>query len=67
MIKGIENLSNEQKCLMLRVNKKHTDAVGTDYKDGMEIIECWIDENSIVCVKLKNNSWYHYYSTESWG
>jgi hypothetical protein len=66
MIKGIEKLSEEQKDLMERVNKLHTQIVGNDYKPGMEIIETWIDENNIVCVRLKNGEWYHYTKNGEW-
>lgn len=67
MIKGIEKLSKEQQELMLRVNDLHTKCVGTDYKDGMKIIEAWIDERNTVCVRLKNGDWYHYWENGTWG
>ena len=66
MIIGIENLTEEQKKLMHRVNKKHTDCVGNEYKSGMKITKVWIDENNTVCVKLKNGEWYHYYENGTW-
>ena len=66
MIKGIEKLSEEQKDLMQRVNKLHTKVVGSDYKAGMKITETWIDENNIVCVRLKNGEWYHYTKDNTW-
>ena len=61
MIKGIEKLTEEQKDLMKKTNELHTKIVGMDYKEGMEIIETWIDENNTVCVRLKNGEWYHYW------
>lgn len=66
MIKGIEKLTKEQKDHMEKVNKLHTDCVGTDYKAGMEITETWIDENGTVCVRLKNGNWYHYAKDDTW-
>ena len=66
MIIGIEKLSEEQKKLMYRVNKKHTDCVGSEYKTGMKITKVWIDENNTVCVKLRNGEWYHYYENGTW-
>ena len=66
MIIGIENLTEEQKKLMHRVNKKHTDCVGNKYKSGMKITKVWIDENNTVCVKLRNGEWYHYYENGTW-
>ena len=57
MIKGIEKLTEEQKNLMKKTNELHTKIVGMDYKEGMEIIETWIDENNTVCVRLKNKEW----------
>ena len=59
MIKGIEKLTEEQKDLMKKTNELHTKIVGMDYKEGMEIIETWLDENNTVCVRLKNKEWYH--------
>ena len=66
MIKGIEKLTEEQKDLMNKTNELHTKIVGTDYKEGMEIIETWIDENYCVCVRLKNKEWYHYTKDSTW-
>ena len=66
MIKGIEKLTKEQKDLMEKTNKLHTEIVGLDYKKGMEIIETWIDENNTVCVRLKNKEWYHYSKDGTW-
>lgn len=66
MIKGIKKLTKEQKEHMERVNKLHTDYVGTDYKAGMKITEVWIDERNNVCVRLRNGDWYHYLPDGSW-
>lgn len=66
MIKGIEKLTDEQKNHMHKVNKSHTAAVGNDYKEGMEIIETWVDENNTVCVRLKNGNWFHYTERGTW-
>ena len=66
MIKGIKKLTEEQKDLMEKTNKIHTEIVGLDYKKGMEIIETWIDENNTVCVRLKNKEWYHYTKDGTW-
>ena len=66
MIMGIEKLTEEQIEHMKKVNKLHTDCVGLDYKDGMEITEVWIDENNTVCVRLKKGDWYHYLKDCTW-
>lgn len=66
MIKGIEKLTEEQKDLMKKTNELHIKIVGMDYKEGMEIIETWIDENNTVCVRLKNKEWYHYSKDGTW-
>ena len=66
MIKGIEKLTEEQKDLMFRVNKLHTDCVGLDYKAEMEIVETWVEERNNVCVRLKNGDWYHYLKDSTW-
>ena len=67
MIIGIENLKEEQKELMFRVNDLHTKCVGNDYKEGMEIKKVWIDERNTVCVRLKNGDWYHCFENGTWG
>jgi len=46
MIKGIEKLTEKQKDHMYKTNELHTQIVGLDYKEGMEIIETWVDENN---------------------
>ena len=66
MIKGIEELTEEQKDLMKKTNELHTKIVGMDYKEGMEIIETWLDKNNTVCVRLKNKEWYHYTKDGTW-
>ncbi len=66
-IRGIDNLTQEQVELMERVNKVHTSCVGNDYKAGMKIIEAWIDEDNVLCVRLENGSWFHYYKDVTWG
>ncbi len=66
LIKGIEKLTEEQMDLMKKTNELHTKIVGMDYKEGMEIIETWIDENNTVCVRLKNKDWYHYSKDGTW-
>lgn len=65
MIKGIEHLTDEQIDIMVKTNERHRNAVGHDYKDGMDITKVWI-EDGVVCVKLKNNSWYHYTDSQTW-
>lgn len=66
MIKGIEHLTEQQIDIMVKTNEKHRNAVGNDYKNGMDITKVWIDEDGILCVKLKNNSWYHYTDSHTW-
>ena len=51
---------------MYEVNELHTQCVGIDYKEGMQITEAWIDEKNCVCVRLANGEWYHYTSTKEW-
>ncbi len=65
MIKGIEYLTDEQLEIMAKTNEKHRNAVGNDYKDGMQIVKVWTS-NGIVCVKLKNKEWYHYTKAHTW-
>ena len=55
MIKGINKLSEEQIEHMKRVNRLHTDCVGSDYKAAMEIVEVWLNENNTVKRKTRNS------------
>ncbi len=66
MIKGIENLSGEQKELMKKINESHTEMVGRDYKAEMRITETWVNKKGVVCVRLKNGDWYHYLNDGTW-
>lgn len=66
-IKDLEKLTEEQKKHMHEVNELHTQCVGSDYKDGMQITQAWVDESNCVCVRLKNGDWYHYYANKTWG
>lgn len=65
-VKGIEALSEKQKELMYRINGNHAKCVGNDYKEGMEIIEVWINKDNCLCVRLKNREWYHYSENGTW-
>lgn len=67
MIIGIDSLNEEQKELMFRVNDLHTKCVGNDYKEGMEIVRTWINDNGTVCVRLLNGEWFHYWTNGTWG
>ena len=40
-------------------------AVGNDYKDGISIVEVWL-EKGVVCARLKNGEWYHYTYSYTW-
>ena len=65
-IEGIEKLTEEQKKLMFGVNALHTSCVGSDYKEGMQIVKAWVNDKGIVCVRLLNGEWYHYTSNYKW-
>ena len=65
-IKGLVKLSKEQQEHIMRVNKHHTDCNGTDRKPGMKIVEAWVNENGVTCVRLLNGEWYHYYKNGTW-
>jgi hypothetical protein len=64
-IKGIEKLTEVQTNHMLKVNEFHKRCVGSEYKDGIDIVKCWL-ENETVCVRLKNGEWYHYSTNGTW-
>lgn len=36
-------------------------------RSGYEIKKAWIDETGVVCVRLYNGDWYHYYEDGTWG
>lgn len=65
-IKGLEKLTNEQRRLMYAINKRHVAGVGSDYKEGMQITETWLNEKGVLCVRLKNGDWYHYTNKGAW-
>jgi hypothetical protein CLOST_1553 len=65
MIKGLEKLNDRQKEILFKTNELHKNAVGNDYKDGISIVKVWL-EKGVVCVRLKNEEWYHYTYFYTW-
>ncbi|MEZ7741999.1 hypothetical protein O3884_01905 [Gemella sp. 20925_1_85] len=65
MIKGLEKLNDRQKEILFKTNELHKNAVGNDYKDGISIVKVWL-EKGVVCVRLKNEEWYHYTYSYTW-
>ena len=65
MIKGLEKLNDRQKEILFKTNELHKNAVGNDYKDGISIVKVWL-EKVVVCVRLKNEEWYHYTYSYTW-
>ena len=65
MIKGLEKLNDRQKEILFKTNELHKNAVGNDYKDGISIVKVWL-EKGVVCVRLKNEEWYHYTYYYTW-
>ena len=53
MIKGLEKLNDRQKEILFKTNELHKNAVDNDYKDGISIVEVWL-EKGVVCARLKN-------------
>ena len=66
-IKGISNLSEDQKNHMVKVHSLHISCNGLERQKNMQIKEVWIDKNDTLCVRLCNGEWYHYYSNSTWG
>ena len=64
-IKGLSKLTTEQQKHMEEVHKRHVACNGTNRQMSMAITETWI-ENQVVCVRLQNGEWYHYYSNGTW-
>ena len=65
MIKGLEKLNDRQKEILFKTNELHKNAVGNDYKDGISIVKVWL-EKGVVCIRLKNEEWYHYTYSYTW-
>ena len=65
MIKGLEKLNDRQKEILFKTNELHKNAVGNDYKDGISIVKVWL-EKGVVCVRMKNEEWYHYTYSYTW-
>ena len=65
-IEGIEKLTEEQKKLIFKVNALHTSCVGSDYKEGMQIVKALVNNKDIICVRLLNGGWYHYTTAYKW-
>ena len=65
MIKGLEKLNDRQKEILFKTNELHKNAVGNDYKDGISIVKVGL-EKGVVCVRLKNEEWYHYTYSYTW-
>lgn len=63
---GFDELTEDQKELFINTSKKHIDWVGSDYKEDKEPVSVWINENNIVCVRLKDGKRSHYLIGESW-
>ncbi|MFC4803488.1 hypothetical protein [Filifactor villosus] len=53
MIKGLENLNDRQKEILFKTNELHKNAVGNEYKDGISIVEVWL-EKGVLCAKKKS-------------
>lgn len=61
MIKGLEKLNKKQIQELFRCNNEQKDCIcDREQKRGYEIIETWVDENDVVCARLRNGNWYHY-------
>ena len=44
MIKGLEKLNDRQKEILFKTNELHKNAVDKDYKDGISIVEVWLEK-----------------------
>lgn len=64
-IKGVWGLDVKQFEHMVNTHKRHVESM--EVKEDSDIIECWIDVNNIVCVRLKSEEWYRYYPDMTWG
>lgn len=61
MIKGIEKLTKEQRTVLLNTNNLQRDCVESPaLKRELELVETWVNDEGIVCGRVKNGNWYHY-------
>jgi len=65
-IKHTSELTAEQVTHMHKVHELHVACNGAERQKDMDIVKAWVD-NDIVCVRLSNGEWYHYYSDGTWG
>lgn len=65
-VRGFDKLTEDQKELFINTSKKHIDWVGLDYKEDKEPVIVWINENDIICTRLKDGKGYYYLMGESW-
>ncbi len=63
-IRGIDNLTQEQKELLEKVHRLQVIAMGGP--EGMDIVKAWIDEDETLCVRVENGEWYHYGEDITW-
>lgn len=66
-IKGFGKLTEEQKEILIRVNRIQIEGIGLEYKEDKVLTECWVNENGTVCGRTKGGDWYHYFENGTWG
>ena len=64
---GFTKLPDGAKAHLEMVYPKHLYAWGSEIREEKRLKKVWVDENGHLCVRLKDNEWYHYYPDGSWG
>ena len=65
-IKGFNSLTEEQKGILVYVNKKHKQSVGAAMKDAFIVVETTGTKKGEVIVHFKNGQWLRYTNMGTW-
>ena len=65
-IKGFNSLTEEQKGILVYVNKKHIQSVGSEMKDNFIVVEASGTKKGEVIVHFKNGQWLRYTNMGEW-
>ena len=59
------SIVNQKKILEEYAKKNHLENIVHFTDDGISIVKVWL-EKGVVCVRLKNEEWYHYTYSYTW-
>jgi len=61
MIKGIENLTGEQKRILFKSHSVLMSGAKKEYKKDFELVEVWVNERGVVCGRVMSGEYYHFF------